>query len=518
MHGPRELLFHTFAGDSDPLISFVDHPQISYLRGYLADLGASSILEEPNYFDRDYLAEFSAFYSVSAAGYPNICRRLHFFSGQTLQRPELEAAASANAEALQLIQNRYLGFIVLRPIPQAPLGRTVLKWYEDQTVMTPRVVSPSREYRSNVAGIFLSVVGLAWQQQDTGVGACATVGLWTMFHSSALDDHHAIPTTAEITRSAHETASLGARVFPSDGLTPFQIAEAIKAWDLSPLIVEGNISLPNGGSRFDTLRFNASIAAFVRSGYPVLLIGELAGNGLHAICVVGFRSSGNPPICAEATEVQDSWISHIYVHDDNVGPNVRLKVTEGELGQAILSMAAPSVTPARHALELQPVVYADFSPSRMVVGVHMDLRTSAETLYSAALRAADALRIAVNLVTEQAGAVPTGNTVSARFVKLSDYLNEELGKTLGLFPTILAKVRLALVEQVSPMSLHVGLIRIGDASSAPIMDVLYDTTDSDRNHPVFTNIAYSQLARVGQRVLQAKLPAQFTLGVAIDAF
>lgn len=518
MHCPRALLIHDFGGVNDPLKGLGVHRQVDYLRGYLADLGATSIIEEPNYFDRDYLAEFSAFYSVSAAGYPNVCRRLHFFVGATILRQDVELAAASDTAAQESLQARYLGFIVLRPIPQAPLGRTVLKWYEDNTKMTPRVVSPSRDYHSNLAGITLKVHGLAWQQQDTGVGACATVGLWTMFHSSAFDDHHAIPTTADITRSAHETASLGARVFPSDGLTSYQISEAIKAWNLAPLIVEGNKQLAMGQTAFDSLRFSASIAAFIRSGYPVLLIGELAGVGHHAICTVGFRSSGNPAIEADSTEVQDSWISHIYVHDDNIGPNVRLKITQGTEGEAVLTMDAPAASPGRTALNLNPVQYMDFVPSRMIVGVHIDLRTSAETLYRAAVTTADGLRIAVNMVLENAGHKPTGNTVSARFVRLCEYLNTELRKTLDTKPALLSQVRLALVEKVCPMSLHIGLIRIGDENSAPIMDILYDTTDSDRNHPVFANIAYTSAARIGQNLLMKELPAVYTLGTQVDAF
>jgi len=47
------------------------HPQITYIHQYLHDLGVKTIIEEPNYFDRDYLAEFSMFYSLSANGYQN---------------------------------------------------------------------------------------------------------------------------------------------------------------------------------------------------------------------------------------------------------------------------------------------------------------------------------------------------------------------------------------------------------------------------------------------------------------
>jgi hypothetical protein len=515
MHLPQGLALHEFAGSTDPLGVLLGQ-QVGYLRGYLADLDAATIIEEPNYFDRDYLAEFSAFYSISAAGYTNICRRLHFFSGPLLDRSAIENAASGDRAGIAVLQDRYLGFVVLRPIPQAPLGRTVLRWYPEGTPQTPRVINPSRQYKCNVAGIRLVVNGLAWQQQDTGVGACATVALWTMFHSSAFDDHHAIPTTADITRSAHETASLGARVFPSDGLTPYQIAEAIKAWNLSPLIIEGNKKLENGHVAFDTTRLRASLTAFIRSGYPVLVIGNLDGCGAHAVCAVGFRSSGNPKIAPDATEIQDSWTEYFYVHDDNIGPNVRMKVSSGGEAEAVFTLDSPPTTAKREALSLPPAQSNNFTPMRFIVGVHLDLRTSAETLYRTALKMADGVRAASNFLIRKAGGRPSGNIVSARFVRLSDYLNIELKNTLEKSPTLLAKARLCLTENVRPMSLHIGAVRIGDENSAPIMDILYDTTDSDRNHPVFANIAYSKLAREAQLALTA-LPS-WDFGVPIDAF
>lgn len=39
------------------------------------------------------------------------------------------------------------------------------------------------------------------------------------------------------------------------------------------------------------------------------------------------------------------------------------------------------------------------------------------------------------------------------------------------------------------MSLYVGIVRIAEASGA-VIDILYDTTDSDINHPIFATICY----------------------------
>src|SRR3954470_14135510 len=183
MRGAEPLQLAGFDSDGDPLSELRGSPQGQYLRWYLADLGAKSVMVEPAYFDRDYLSEFAAFYCTSTAGYPNVCRRVHYFS-LNVDRAGLERAVAGDKAARQRLEEGYLGFIVLRPIPKTPLGRTVLRAYPDQTPELPRVVEPFRWYTCNVAGLELRVHGLAWQQQDAAVGACATVALWSMLHSS----------------------------------------------------------------------------------------------------------------------------------------------------------------------------------------------------------------------------------------------------------------------------------------------------------------------------------------------
>ena len=198
MARPRGLSLAPF-GDSDPLAGLETQAplQVRYLRGYLADLNAQVVLEEPDYFDRDYLAEYSAFYAKSTMPYGNRCRRLHFFSTSELNRRRLRAAAGSDGRSRWLMRKHYLGFIVVRPLGASPLGRTVLRWYpDDGQDRPPRIVEPSRNYLTHVAGVELKVRGLAWQQQDAGVGACATVALWSALHSSAFDDHHAVPVAA----------------------------------------------------------------------------------------------------------------------------------------------------------------------------------------------------------------------------------------------------------------------------------------------------------------------------------
>jgi hypothetical protein len=89
------LTFDAFDSTGDPLSALRDSAQGQYLRWYLADLAARSVIVEPAYFDRDYLSEFAAFYCTSTAGYPNVCRRVHYFA-ETVDRTTQERAVEAD--------------------------------------------------------------------------------------------------------------------------------------------------------------------------------------------------------------------------------------------------------------------------------------------------------------------------------------------------------------------------------------------------------------------------------------
>lgn len=523
MLSAKKFRVHVF-GTGDPLADLPQTSQVQYLRCYLEDLGAEAVIEEPHYFDRDYLAEFGAFYSTSATGYLNVCRRLHFF-GVPCSRQQFIHALRGGNRLLKRLKDAYLGFAVLRPIPGAPLGRTVLRWYPESRPSNPRMMAPSRTYLAHVAGIPFEVEGLAWQQQDTGVGACATVALWSMLHASAFDEHHAIPTTASITRSAHKTAALGARVFPSSGLSLFQVLEAIKETGLAPLIVEGDTeaAFPFTGSTapmrgFTRGRFGASCGTLIRSGYTALLVGKGVGLGAHAICAVGFRPGSGAPV-ARSGEValDDGNIELVYVHDDNIGPGMRCRVVEPKPGGPVVLYPEPPKTNSHLRTTPNPCAnYHPFVPATLVAAVHNEVRLSSDTLSRHALSVSVLLS---KLLTLRSGGTSPGLTVGTRFVRLRDYLGEELSSPLSGNARALGKARVELCERVRPMSLHLGLIRIA-VGGTPIADVLVDTTDSKSNMAAFAFVSFNQDISRCVRSLQSSAPAALVdrgLGVLVEA-
>jgi len=482
---PAPLVIAAAGSADDPLVELQAFSQAQYLRCYLADLGAQTVVIEPHYFDRDYLSEFASFYCTSSAGYPNVCQRVHYFA-TAVDRAHIERACADEASARQAIQDAYLGFIVRRPIPGTPLGRTVLRWYPDQTPALPRVVTPSRRYECHVAGLKLTVAGLAWQQQDAGVGACATIALWSMLHSSAFDDRHVVPTTAEITRTAHRAGLSAQPLFPSRGLNFGQLIATVRDSGFAPLVVAGDLGTP-GNERFTAEHFCSALASLIRSGFPVLIAGELvdantrAPVGRHAVCAVGFRQAGSNRPAPGQLEFEDARTEFVYLHDDNLGPAARFRIETDPADDSIFLRADPPAKQHARALPDPTQNHPLFIPAAMLAAAHDDVRLSPDHLHRLALQ------VGTILITATGNKV--GLSVGSRILRVARYARDELAVVLAGQAAVLGRSRLALWETVPPMSLHIAVVRFG-FGGVPLLDVLYDTTDSEPNVRAFCHIAY----------------------------
>ncbi len=473
--------------------------QVEYLRKYLSSsqINAQKLIEEPYYFDRDYLSEFAHFYSTSTRAYSNACRRIHIFDSTKIDEKLFNSSLAGNKKALSLLQNSYLGFIVIRPLEHAPLGRTVLKWYPDDKLNQKRVTKTSRKYKVHLAGIQLSIEGLAWQQQDDGVSACATIALWTLLHSSALDDYHQIPTTAEITVAAHTNYSEGRHPFPSAGLTSNQICDSIIHYGLRPASFAGDAyesEDTNYDPAFTTRLFGHIVGSFLRSGYPVLLFGkqyEKIGKGKpksfdHSICIVAFRENVGASQSTDNLTHYDENITHVYAHDDNLGPNVRFEIQSDNEDRAILVPSAPSD-------ENKPELFKrfiKFIPIKVIVAVNKELRVTPERLYDKAYKIAYAFQ---NIWENELGGKEKVS-FGMQYFRITDFFSEELPNLLGKKKGRLSKIRRAIIDTVPPLSLHIGVIRIG-IGEFRILDILCDTSQTDPI-PYATICYHSQFKKV----------------------
>jgi hypothetical protein len=229
----------------------------------------------------------------------------------------------ANSSEIELT-NDYIGFIVIKPLPQTILGRTCLRTYPNAGC---RFFNFIRPYKVNLFGIELSVESIAYQEQDSVVAACASSAIWSAFQATALLFQHSIPSPVEITKAATIFFPYANRHFPNKGLNPEQMAHAIRNVGLEPYLISAN--------QYDVIK--ATTYAYQRAKIPVVL-GFMLANfvsgallGRHAVTITGYRI-GNTKHGFSGSNffLKSSRIEKIYCHDDQVGPFARMEFTRND--------------------------------------------------------------------------------------------------------------------------------------------------------------------------------------------
>jgi hypothetical protein len=304
-----------------------------YFEDYFCEsrgLGAKTIVVEPDYVDRDYLEDFAGYYVKCFDGYERRCTRLHFFRCSfTKEQFRAILRGEPNGCSAKDLQEGYLGFIVVKPLPKTVVGRTCLTTYgRDRPDGGTRHYQVVREYKVNLFGIELHVDTLAFQEQDSEVAACATSALWSAFHGTGFLFHHRILTPVEITKAATENESSNSRDFPaSGGLSPEKMARAIRALELEPFLVDAT----------DVVAVKSTAYAYLSAGVPVVLVAavfqeEKVGDPLtfrayHAVTIAGFGKGLQPPHPHGRTGVrlEATRIDRLYAHDDQIGPFARME-------------------------------------------------------------------------------------------------------------------------------------------------------------------------------------------------
>jgi hypothetical protein len=297
-----------------------------YLAIYLGEMKARSMLLEEHYVDRHYLEDFAHFYSRSF-GAPDVsCQRLHFFQDlDDVALDKLLTRAYRSPKDRDNVQSelntKYLGFVVRRPLRGAEVGRTVVRPYPPEGRRHFDVVRP---YRVNVAGLALTVEGLAYQQQDGGAAVCASISLWCAFQQVAHMAGHRTPTPTAVTSAAESP-------FPaSHGLDYVQMAGAISRLGyIADQFVPGS----------DRALFRAKVVSYLQSHLPVVLLltRQQASEGerrkAHAVTVTGFSACQSvvpvvPSRGLAPLRMRSGSVETLYVHDDNLGAHAHYELLD----------------------------------------------------------------------------------------------------------------------------------------------------------------------------------------------
>ncbi len=295
---------------------------IEYFEGYFLHQKAATIIVEYDYIDHDFLEDYASYYVRCFNRYRRYCKRIHVFD-KTITKEKFENYINGRND--NFLQDAYIGFIIVKPLPKTIVGRTCLRTYDSDN--DRRYYPATRTYYANLFGIELRVEDtLAFQEQDRVASACATSALWSVFQATGKKFNHPLHSPVVITESATSQVPITNRVLPNNGLTIEQMAFAIKKVGLEPLGIGCSADHPE--------LLKANMYAYLQSGIPLIMIIDLYesnklpdlirhGNQRHAVAVTGF-SLGNPSFKSfnsmNGILLKSSKIDKIYVHDDQVGP------------------------------------------------------------------------------------------------------------------------------------------------------------------------------------------------------
>jgi hypothetical protein len=300
-----------------PLEAEADWKQLAALLGgpakvvnsvihHLMNLKVNSYLLESQYIDRDYSSDYRYFYAQMFKTYERHCNRIHFFAEDVSQIFALSEWAQ-RVEALGRTSLRsYCGFCVIRPLPNASIGRSALKMRGPEAADLESVITCRADIRANLLGAELDVRGVCFMQQDSRVGACAQVAIWMGARHMHQRYRYNWLSVADITRLAAPTTEDESTSLPagSDFLTSERMIRAVHEMGFQALCFKGN-------------DMGQQILPYVESGLPVILGLDIPGASIgHAVTVIGrvFSKVKTP------TPRPIDYVAGFIVHDDQAGP------------------------------------------------------------------------------------------------------------------------------------------------------------------------------------------------------
>lgn len=357
-----------------PLSYIKQKPQITYIDNYFNKLTSSSskkvFIYENEYIDKHYLEDYSYYYVKCFKTYRKTCSRVHFFeireSNDSNFKEEFSEALKGNHSFIT--NENYLGYIVIRPIPQAFFAKICLKsYYKEEQRLTKYMIL--KEYQVSLFGIDLKINSVAFQEQDKILSACATTSLWSFFHAHPHKNISILPSSSAITQNAYPEQNGYVREFPNTGLSTEMICRSLRAYDFAPEYFEFSENETKLISQEEKIKIlKEYIFSYCSSGLPLILGVSIKDSstqnekGLHAVTILGYS--------LKQEEIESPLISHrlekLYVHDDRLGPF--LKIVFDETAFHVELSSNINVTQHHHFQD------EEYVPDTLIIGLYHKIR------------------------------------------------------------------------------------------------------------------------------------------------
>jgi hypothetical protein len=281
-------------------------------------LGATSALIEYRYIDADWRAEHATYYSRAFRQYPNVAHRIHFFR-DPIELPTGDVAEDFDPDFSDF---GYLGYTVLRPLPSAPVGRTMLPPTHDDSKFIRCAVRDS----VSLFGRRLKIIGAPFASQDGQLGGCGHASVWitAYYHHAAIGHPRHLPDA--VAASVSHGIGLG-RPSAKGGATVYQLSTAFRELGLDPIVYHvGELEAAEDDADFLVRRY-------LDSGLPVTIVANK-----HTQVLVGYDESAET--------------SAYFAQDDQEGPYIRTSLpvaSRDDEAYIIVPLPSKVFLPGEHA-------------------------------------------------------------------------------------------------------------------------------------------------------------------------
>lgn len=252
--------------------------------------GVRSAVVERRYVDADWRSEHARFYGATFRRYPSVCHRLHFFTREV----------PADFDAIGDLQEAYRGYTVMRPLPFAPVGRTMIA----PPAELNGAVQAAVEQTVHLFGWPLTVKAMPFISQDAQYLRCAHASIWMVLRHAELA--HGLPRRLpEDIQQACSGGVVVGRQVPSSGLSVPQMLAGMSRLGLAPNQLKAPDRYPA-----DNITLYGILCRYINSGLPPIVV-----SSQHAWVVVAWKrspSAGHPELT-------------VWRHDDSAGPYMRVE-------------------------------------------------------------------------------------------------------------------------------------------------------------------------------------------------
>ena len=255
--------------------NYADHLIIEPTNGLLRHINPlienCYFLAETNYVDKVYRDSYYNYYSTKLTGYERNCVRISIFDA------EIKVEDFRNEDNIKLLQKKYLGFFILRPIDPVFIGRSIIS---PRALKTKNFLCCMAKYHTSANSIKLEVEGFPHSSQDTETITCAETTIWSiMEYFSARYPEYKPVLPSQIIKTLNQVSA--ERQIPSRGLNIQQISFALREFGFGTRIYSRE--------EYD-IEFEKLLSCYIESGVPLITAIEnrhLHGNIGHALLCIG---------------------------------------------------------------------------------------------------------------------------------------------------------------------------------------------------------------------------------------